>query len=150
MKDIGKNIRKIMISAALSGIVSFAGLVLKLWLEPSLVLEMKRHFDSKPLFVFRYAAVPVFAAAFAVFLLSLLSLSRDISFSGRKRTVFFMAGLVLTIPWLVTAVPVILWNSNELKLLIPWEFLLSETRFIYTLLVPFLSGACLFLGLNRK
>ena len=149
-KSYGKGQTRYKVTAALSGIASLAGLVLKLWLEPVLVLEHQRHFNAKPLFIFRYAAVPVFAAAFAVFLLSLFALSRDISFGGRSRKLFLTAGIALTLPWMVTAIPIMLSNLNDMKLLIPWVFLLSDIRFIYTLLIPFLSGVCMFLGLNRK
>ena len=144
----GKTRYKVL--AALCGILSIAGIALKLWLEPSLLRWQRQHFDSKPLFLFRYVAVPIIAAAFAVFLLSLLSLNHDISVSGKKKGILLLAGVLLLFPWLVTAVPIMLFDLNGLKLLIPWTFLLRDTRFIYSLILPFLAGLFLFLGTNSK
>ena len=149
LKTYIKGQMKYTIIAAVSGAITLAGLALKLFLEPALLLEQSRHYNAKPLFLFRYVAMPVFAAAFAVLVLSLLALDRDISFSGKRKKSFLIAGIVLAVPWVITAVPIILFDLDGLKLLIPWKFLIRETRFIYTLMLPFLSGLCLFLGINR-
>ena len=150
LKSYEKGQKRYKVMAVLSGITSLAGFALKICLEPALVLEQQRHYNSKPLFIFRYAAVPLFAAAFAVFLLSLFALGRNVSLSGKSKKILLIAGIALTLPWLVTAIPIMLFDLDGMKLLIPWEFLIMETRFIYTLLIPFLSGICLFLAFNHK
>jgi transcriptional regulator with XRE-family HTH domain len=141
--------KKYVIWSVVLAIVVLAGIVSGLRLYPVLYAYAKRYYTLLRVQIFLTSVVPVSFAAAGALVPCVLSLWRDTSIRKPWRYLLLALGVCVLVPSIGTALQLLIWGEGVTNDTVWFPFVLWLGREVYIMILPFLGGAFLFLGLNR-
>lgn len=148
--------KKYKIWCLLLGLLVLAGLAAYIWLQPWLRDYRSRTYDMRPGILYQTLLVPICTAAAGALFPCILSLWTNTAIRNPWRYLLLVFGVLALVPILGTALQFAIWEQppgfkgvSQMTLWFPFVSRNMISLGIWAHGMPFLSGICLFLGLNR-
>ena len=148
--------KKYKIWCLILGLFVLAGLAAYIWLQPWLRDYRSRTYDMRPGILYQTLLVPICTAAAGALFPCILSLWTNTAIRNPWRYLLLVLGVLALVPILGTALQFAIWEQppgfkgvSQMTLWFPFVSRNMISLGIWANGMPFLSGICLFLGLNR-
>ncbi len=142
--------KKYVIWSVILALIILAGIAAQLWLYPRLVAYARRYYVVLPVTLFLMSVHPVLLAAAGALVPCVFSLRADTSIGKPWRYLLLTLGVLALVPPLGTALQLLI-RGEAVTIETAWfPFVLWTGRAIWTDILPFIAGICLFLGCNKE
>lgn len=145
--------KKYIVWSVILGLIVLGGIAAHLWLRPWIIDYSNRTYDQIPYYLYLTGVIPLWFASLGAFIPCILSLWLDLRIRKYWNIIPLILGITALIPAFTTALQFALWNPSKsgttvLNLWFPFVLMPQPHRPLWTVILPFLGGAGLFLGIN--